>query len=228
MSLKSVQKIIQNIVFEKRKKVAQKKEKIMTTNQLKELFNNEAKKYYALERRSFEVDDNNKQFLNAFCKYFVQDPTFETEHNGNLNKGLFVFGNNGTGKTSSFQIIQNISKLYSIKQLWVPIISTQNVIQQFNLSESNKKDYIIKYYARGTYLFDDLGAEKEASNYGKEDIFIRILEYRYNEFITKGTKTFITSNLSFEEIKKRYGERVYDRFYQMFNQIKLDGKSRRF
>jgi DNA replication protein DnaC len=227
MSLKSVQKIIQNIVFEKRKKVAKKKEKIMTTNQLKELFNKEAKKYYSAERRPFEVDDNNKKFLNAFCKYFAQDSTFETEHNGDLNKGLFVFGNNGTGKTSSFKIIQNISKLYALKQLWLPMISTQNVIEQFNLSESSKKDYIIMYYARGTYLFDDLGSEKEASNYGKEDIFIRILEHRYNQFVTKGTKTFITSNLSFDEIKKRYGERVYDRFYQMFNQIKLDGKSRR-
>ncbi len=227
MSIKSVHKILQNMNTEKIKKVAQKKEKFMTTNQLKELFNKEAKKHYAIKRRSFEVDDNNKQFLNAFCKYFAQDSTFETEHNGDLNKGLFVFGNNGTGKTSSFKIIQNISKLYTIKQLWVPMISTQNVIQQFNLSESNKKDYIIKYYTKGKYLFDDLGSEKEASNYGKEDIFIRILEHRYNEFISKGTRTFITSNLNLEEIKERYGVRVYDRFYQMFNQIKLDGESRR-
>jgi len=77
-------------------------------------------------------------------------------------------------------------------------------------------------------MFDDLGSEIKASNYGKEDIFSRILELRYNEFIKKGTKTYITSNLSFEDIKERYGVRVYDRCYQMFNQLELNGKSRRF
>lgn len=224
----SAQKIIQNLAFEKRRKVSQTKKKLIMTNQLKAVFNAEAKKHYALTRRVFKVDENNKKFLNAFCKYFAQDPTFETEHNGHLDKGLFVFGNNGTGKTSSFEIIQKISKQYAIKQLWIPIISTQEVVQKFNLAESSQKDYIIQYYSKGTYLFDDLGSEKEASNYGKEDIFTRISEHRYNEFLKYGTKTFITSNLSFEEIKKRYGIRVYDRFYQMFNQLKLDGESRRY
>ncbi len=222
-----MRKILQKIIFEKRKKIALK-ERIIMTNQLKNLFNTQAKEYYNLNNRTFIIDQNNKKFLNVFCKYFAQDPTFETEHNGELDKGLFVFGSNGTGKTSSFEIIQRISKIYSINQIWTPIISTQNVVEQFNLSVSNKKDDVIKYYSKGKYMFDDLGSEIKASNYGKEDIFSRILELRYNEFIKKGTKTYITSNLSFEDIKERYGVRVYDRCYQMFNQLELNGKSRRF
>ena len=77
-------------------------------------------------------------------------------------------------------------------------------------------------------MFDDLGAEREASNYGKEDIFIRILEFRYEEFKHREIKTFITTNYTLQDVKKRYGIRVYDRFKEMFNFIELDGESRRF
>ncbi|MEB3344327.1 hypothetical protein U6A24_02585 [Aquimarina gracilis] len=198
------------------------------TAQLKELFNTEAKKYYLLENRNFIVNEDNKSFLNIFCKYFSQDPDFETSHKGELRKGLFVFGSQGTGKTSSFKIMQNVSKEYSLKQVWTPIVYTQKVVEQFNLAESGKTDYVIQYFSKGKFMFDDLGAEKEASNFGKEDIFGRIMELRYNQFLQKGTKTFVTSNLNFEDIKNRYGTRLYDRFYQMFNVLELGGESKRF
>lgn len=214
--------------FEERKKVAPKKERIMTTDQLKHLFKNEAENYYASQNRSFDVDAANKNFLNIFCKYFAKDPSFETEHKGDLNKGLLIYGSNGTGKTSSFQIIQNISKKYGVKSLWFPLIATSKVVTQFNSQKD--KDYVIQNYSKGKLLFDDLGAENEGSNmyiYGKEDIFIRIMEARYNDFIRKKTITHITTNLELNEIKKRYGSRVEDRFVEMLNFIELSGKSRR-
>lgn len=211
--------------FKERKKVALKKEKFIMTEQLKQLFNAEAKKHYALKNRIFKVDENNQVFLNLLCKYFAQDETFETLHKGELQKGLLVTGNHGTGKTSSFQIIQTISQKYNLKQLWFPIAPTSKIVEKYNMEKN--KDFIVKRYSKGTFLFDDLGAEKEASNYGKEDIFIRILENRYNEFMAKGIKTYITSNLTLQEIRKRYGERVEDRFVQMFNFLEIDGKSKR-
>lgn len=227
---KSISQIINNSSFNtlERKKVAQKKQRFIMTNQLKRLFNIEAINYYALKNRIFNVDENNRTFLNLLCKYFAQDETFETVHQGELQKGLFVSGTNGSGKTSSFQIIQNISRKYNLKKLCFPMIETSKVVEQYN-TEKNK-DYIVKKYSKGKFFFDDLGAENEGNNifiYGKEDIFIRIMENRYNEFILKGTKTYITSNLSIQDIKKRYGERVEDRFVQMFNLLELNGNSRR-
>jgi len=212
----------------KGKKSIQNKVSLIETNQLKQLFNIEAKKYYASKNKTFTIDNNNKNFLNQLCRYFTQDEAFETIHNGDLNKGLFIYGNSGTGKTSSLTIINQISKKYTLKNLWFPIIETSEVVMKFN-TEKNK-DYVIKYYSNGNYMLDDLGSEPFASNifiYGKEDIFIRILEARYIQFITKGTKTYITSNLTLQEIKKRYGLRIEDRFIEMFNILKLDGESRR-
>ncbi|GAB1856836.1 ATPase [Flavobacteriaceae bacterium MHTCC 0001] len=228
MQPKSIQNIIHDLSFQKRKKVAPKKERIIMTAQLKQLFYKEAIKYYRSKNRNFVVDDYNKSFLDIFCKYFAQDPAFETQHNAELRKGLFVYGSNGTGKTSCFEIMQNVSKTYNISQVWVPIVYTHKVVELFNLSETGKTDYVIQNYSKGKCMFDDLGTEKEASNYGKENLFERIMELRYNQYLDKGTKTFITSNLSFKEIKDKYGKRIEDRFYQMFNVLYLGGESRRF
>lgn len=198
----------------------------MTTKRLKELFYQEAKLHFLRENRTFTVDENNKNFLNLLCKYFAQDSIFETQHKGELRKGLFVYGENGTGKSSSFDIMQTIALKHRKKQLWFPKIHVHEIVGKFNTAE--RKDDVINYYAKGIFTFDDLGSEKIGSNYGKEEIFIRIMELRYNEFLNKGTRTHITSNLNFEDIGKRYGTRVQDRFYQMFNILKLDGVSRRF
>lgn len=205
-----------------------KKEIPMELNQLKEVFNKEAINYFNNKRRNFEVDEFNSKKLNLACKYFSNDETFETIHEADLSKGIFFYGNPGTGKTSIFKIIQNISKTYNLKNLWFPIVTTSDVVQEFNTDKH--KDFVIKKYTRGNYMFDDLGAEGQANNihvFGKEEIFIRILESRYNLFISKGIITHVTSNLNISEISKRYGKRVEDRFYEMFNFIEIEGGSRR-
>ena len=200
----------------------------METNQLKYLLQEEANRYFETKRKRFEVDEFNTKALNLICKYFSNDITFEKTHKGDLTKGLFLYGKNGIGKTSLFKIIQIISRKHKLKQLWYPIISTSEVVHKFNTDKF--KDYIIKKYSNGIYMFDDLGAENEANNtyvFGKEDIFIKILEARYDAFISKGTITHITSNLSMSQISDRYGKRVEDRFYEMFNFIEIKGESRR-
>ncbi|SFJ61622.1 RNA helicase [Olleya namhaensis] len=211
--------------FKESKKVAIKKKTLISTDELKQLFNYEAKKHYASKKRIFTVDKYNKNFLNLLCKYFAHDESFETIHKGELNKGLYVMGSHGTGKTTSFQIIQSISQKYHLKQLWFPIVSSSDIVQKYNLN--NKKDYVVQNYSKGVFLFDDLGAEKEASNYGKEDIFIRIMLNRYNEYLLKGVKTHVTSNLSLVDIKNRYGSRVEDRFVEMFNFLEIEGTGKR-
>jgi len=153
---------------------------------------------------------------------------FELLENISLRKGLLVFGSYGTGKTSSFQIIQNMAKHYQVRELWFPAISTQEVVAKFNL-EKNKDD-VVQYYSRGVFLFDDLGAEMEGNNifqYGKEEVFARILLNRYRNFESLGTKRHITTNLSLGQIEERYGKQLADRFIKMFNLLKLDGPSRR-
>lgn len=64
---------------------------------------------------------------------------------------------------------------------------------------------------------DDLGREpKEIVEYGNIlSPIVDLLEYRYNEQLF----TLITTNLTPKEIKDRYGERMTDRFNEMFDKI---------
>ncbi len=194
----------------------------------KKVFFKMAQEFYANTNLDFEVDSANKSFLQHFCKYWNRDMAFEVLENISLRKGLLVFGSYGTGKTSSFHIIQNMAKHYQVRELWFPAISTQEVVAKFNL-EKNKED-VIQYYSKGVFLFDDLGAEMEGNNifqYGKEEVFVRILLNRYRNFESLGTKTHITTNLNLYQIEQRYGKQLADRFIKMFNLLKLDGPSRR-
>ena len=71
--------------------------------------------------------------------------------------------------------------------------------------------------------------ESTASNYGKLEIFKDLFEMRY----TNRAKTLISLNYAgtldetLDEISKKYGERVYDRLFEMFNIIELHGESLR-
>ncbi len=194
----------------------------------KTVFYKMAQEFYANTNLDFEVDSSNKSFLQHFCKYWNRDKAFEVLENISLHKGLLVFGSYGTGKTSSFHIIQNMAKQYQVRELWFPSISTQEVVTRFNLERN--KEHVIQYFSKGVFLFDDLGAEMMGNNiyqYGKEEVFVRILLNRYRNFESLGTKTHITTNLNLDQMEQRYGKQLADRFIRMFNLLKLDGPSRR-
>ena len=219
---------MENNRSERSKKSNGTKDTLCHPDMFKKIFFKAAQKFHAQSDIDFDVDSKNKNFLGHFCRYWNQDPAFEVMENISLQKGLMVFGSYGTGKTSSFRIIQNLSKYYQVRELWFPAISTQEVVSKFN-RERNKED-VIQYYSKGVFLFDDLGAEMAGNNiyqYGKEEVFVRILLNRYRNFEDQGTKTHLTTNLDLGQIENRYGKQLADRFIQMFNLLKLDGTSRR-
>ncbi|CAL2109789.1 conserved protein of unknown function [Tenacibaculum sp. 190130A14a] len=197
----------------------------MNTEEFKNVFWKIANEYFSKLNREFIVDDNNKDFLHLLSLYFSENQDFETIAGGEIRKGLLIYGSCGTGKSSIFDIIQNISKRYGLKSFWFKNVSVHQVITDYN----TQGEEIVKIYTRGKIHFDDLGAEKEANSWGiREKLMIRILETRYNLFKEKGIKTYITTNLSLEELKKIYGMRVYDRLFEMFNFLELNGSSRRY
>lgn len=201
---------------------------IVNTNDFKKVFLKMSDYHYHKIGRITQLDDQNKNYFNLICKYFAQDPEFEITHKGDLKKGLFIYGSNGTGKSSSMKIIENIFNIFNNRVTPFSIVNTNCVVQEFNKSKSRTS--VIEKYSNLNRLFDDFGSEEIANNqvvFGKDEIFIKIMIARYINFIDKGTVTHITTNLNLEEIEIRYGLRVKDRFLEMFNFITLDGKSRR-
>ena len=160
----------------------------VTTDQFKELFWKEGKKYFANEKRLFNVDENNKLFLDVICRYFANDLSFEKVTNGELRKGLLIYGNCGTGKSSMFDIVQRVSLKYNLRHLYFTNISVHDVVNQFNKESTQNKleggESIIDKYSRGPVHFDDLGTEKMVQAWGiKENLFDRLLQTSFRGII---------------------------------------------
>lgn len=148
----------------------------------------------------------NKAFLKNIVNYFGSGETIYDR-----SKGLFVRGNYGVGKTIIFKLIQK----------WLPsnrkfaYNPTNDVVSIFN-SEGDKA--IERYKFKKERMFDDLGSEEIGVHYGNRiETFQKIIYSRYDNFQSKGIRTHFTTNLTNDELKKKYDERAYDRIKEMCN-----------
>ena len=170
----------------------------------------------------------NERFFNSPCliKPDGTNPSFE--------KGLLVMGNTGTGKTSILLALEKVFNTYLLfdSKTHLRSISAHQAVNEFEKLKNpeEREDFFIKHQ-RGFRFYDDVKSENDASNYGKENLFKKIL-YQRNE---KRLKTIITCNYnpsfpnSFEkgidEFGIRYDGRIYDRLFSDFNFIETKGKS---
>lgn len=175
-----------------------------------------------LMNKKYIIDDDNRKLIRFLTLYFSESELFNKEFNKHsLNKGILIIGKCGTGKTATYRIFKEIVK-HSRKHAF-SMISTNQVVKEY---EADTRSY--DKFVKRKYCFDDFGSEAVSKYYGKtEDIFKTILEERYINFIEKNLKTYISTNLSIDQIKQRYGERLYSRIFEMFNIILLDGNDRR-
>ena len=92
----------------------------------------------------------------------------------------------------------------------------------------------------GPLILDDLGTENLGLHFGsRTNVISELLMMRYERFVAfrrlTGSErreyqhpvTHGTSNLNHNELREFYGDRVYDRMRELFNDIVCDGDSRR-
>jgi hypothetical protein len=173
--------------------------------------------------------------LEVLLNYFLNDNAFLESsflnHNlsePSLKKGLLIMGDYGTGKSSMMSILAKLNpSLFKIHHALEVTTGYEGI-----LNHEDKKAFFNKY-AKGVRLFDDLLTEEMASNYGLKNVFKEILELRY----INGAKTHLICNYDpnqpkdleegLKQFHKKYGGRVYDRLFEMFNFIEFKGKSMR-
>ena len=145
-----------------------------------------------------------------------------------LEKGMLIIGGYGNGKSS---IMRALDKCLIGTTNTFKLFSANDVVHEFETTKNDEKVEFDAKYLKGKRCFDDVLTEKVASNYGKVDVFKDIIERRYDKkLITHINCNFIDGEVGnldsgLAQFENRYGGRVYDRLFSMFNIIQFKGNS---
>jgi len=153
----------------------------------------------------------NKAIFDAMVKYLAETK-LETRE-----KGLFYFGNCGTGKSFALKVISAFRR--------IRYFSCEDLQEKFDRSSVGFWETIEE---RNDIIIDDLGTEETKNDFGiKFELFEKVIYKRHRMFEERGFKTILATNLSADAIKERYDNRIYSRLRQMCECINAEGKDLR-
>lgn len=189
--------------------------------------------------KGFVLDDNNSFLFELLCRYFGNDQQFISiavaagVQNPSLDKGIFLAGNFGVGKTWFMKLFQtNQRQVYQVK-------NCKEIAEEFmqfgeegmdkytSLKKNAINDSSAFFQTHTGLCLDDIGTEDIKSHYGnKKNVIGDLLEIKYDNKTT-GIYLHATTNLTSEQLREFYGSRVTSRMREIFNFIELKGNDRR-
>lgn len=211
----------------------------ISVKDLVELVKNEFENH---EGRKFIVNPNSEAYLYTLADYFLQKENFfkssllmkVANHTSSFNKGLCIIGNTGVGKTALLKAFESVffKQFHFSPTTHFRSASAIDVVNEFEKLESPpEREEFYEKYNKGSRFFDDVKAERVASNFGKVNLFEQIFLSRD----ANKAKTIITCNyhnqfhnnfeMALNEFGEKYGPRVYDRLFSNYNFIVLQGNS---
>jgi len=185
---------------------------------------------------SFEVETSNQQVMTSLLAYFVEDQTECQKRGIHLEKGLFLTGPVGCGKTTLMNLLAAFFPKKSFRTVTARRISQQFVQEGYAaLARYGAKSYRIKHLGYGpmvqydqpiTYCLDDVGAEPATKHFGNDcNVMAEILQDRYEQFTQRRMITHLTTNLNANELAQHYGHRVRSRLREMGNLISFPAQA---
>lgn len=194
---------------------------------------------------NFVIDDNNRFAYEQTIKWVLGDTTMKALNPdtrktdiiaGNVNAGLFVGGDTGTGKTLLLEIMAVYAQVYKIcfyngiyKENEHHLCWTSSNFRADEIcDEFSRKGDVTRFVQMPILAIQDLGSEPEETVYmgNRINVLRQILEQRGDH---KDKLTLITSNrpISSKELLDKYGKRVISRLHEMCNFLIMKGTDRR-
>lgn len=172
----------------------------------------------------FTIDESNRQLVADLFDYFNS-----IEGRYDLHRGLWLYGDIGTGKSSLMRVFAEYLRLgFNGFKIHICDGVSNNYSREGNLDEYTHNQY--GYIGEPVWMcFDELGREAiPANHFGtKLNVMQHILHIRYSLWQSQRLKTFVTTNCDPLQIETLYGDFIRDRVREMFNVILIEGKSRR-
>ncbi len=199
------------------------------------------RQFFSLGRQhtpAFSFDDNNIFTYTNLIRWALADPSCKAidPETGEvipavLNKGAYICGKTGTGKSLALDILRLFVRNCrgcgcvfngEYKELGWPNLRADEIIDRF--CEGDPMSHLKKQTMLG---IQDLGSEPTEAIYmgNRQELLRLILESRADY----STITFVTSNLPMlsADLRNKYGDRVQSRCREMFNYYVLGGEDRR-
>ncbi len=173
------------------------------------------------------TDDKNRLPIIKFIKKFIDE-----YKKGNKQKGLYLSGSFGSGKTYLLAALFNELAKQKVNSIIVYFPEfLRKLKSSFNENNYEERFDLIKKV--DLLLIDDIGAEN-LTPWGRDEVLGVILQYRMDENLP----TFFTSNLTIEELEKHLSctssgidkvkaRRIVERIKQLTIPLELVSKNRR-
>lgn len=199
--------------------------KKMLPKERRELDDEKRKKYadhYAavLNKYGYNRDDDNAASFDILADYFGRWYAAENGECDFPEKGLFIYGDKGTGKTTSMQMFSGL--------FGIDIVPIEDFTIAFTRGREDGFWTVADEYKYKRLIIDDVCNEREAKIFGNSIPLPEFFKQREAMWRYDGVHTFFTSNAKGrEEITKLYGDMIMSRFLGSCEFIKLGGKDRR-
>jgi predicted ATPase len=198
--------------------------------------NKHKKLWSILAGKDYNYTENNRKIITGLIYYFNGNYISESEFGISLNKGIFICGEPGCGKSTIFKIFHNYLKYIAnpnpnlYRQVSVEeIISSHRTNLDANQLTYNLKENIYgkKEKSPINICINEFASNYDAKIYGTDvnEIMDSFYMKRYEVFQQFGKLTHATSNFDIQDISNMFRIELVDRFKEMFNIIELKGKS---
>ena len=167
------------------------------------------------------VDAGFAAILRNLVKYLVNDASGDYP----LTKGLFLFGQTGTGKTEVMQAAAAFADQYDLSKKFT-LCSMSEV---YNRTRADKEYDPVTDNQQFDRCFDEFGRNTgPVIRFGDPlDINEAIIEARYTRFRRYGQLTHFISNMTPNEAEAQFSPMVFDRLRSMCTSVVFSGPSKR-
>ena len=172
-------------------------------------FENFSLNYYRNSPVSFERMSHNRDFLVDYADNF----------NENTSCSILMMGGTGLGKThlSSATAKRIIEKGNDVFYTGAIDLFTVFEVQRFKNYSNEPNDLIDRYYECDLLVIDDLGTEMI------NQFSVSTLYNLINSRLSRKKPVIISTNLSFEDIKKKYTDRITSRLFGEYHILQFVG-----